>query len=128
MKTQNNRLLSIGLLAACLAIVSACGRQKAHSLKEAQIPAGFTFRTSHSVDVTLAAGKTVVPAGGAPIEITRPDGKLVFRGRLTSDRPLHIKVPLALKDKELTATLRNSSGVTTMKLPISGAAAAASFN
>jgi len=128
MTTFNKRLLPIGLLAACLAIASACGRQKAHSLKEAQIPAGFTFRTSHSVDVTVAAGKTAVPVGGAPIEITRPDGKLVFRGRITADRPLHLKVPLALKDKELTATLRLAGGVTTMKLPISGAAASASFN
>ncbi len=123
-----SRLYPLGLLAACLALTPACGRQKARSLKEAQIPAGFTFKTSHSVAVTVDASKAALPAGGSPLELARADGKVLFRGRITTERPLHLKLALATKETELTATLRSASGATTLKLPISGAVASASFH
>ena len=123
-----SRLFPLALLAACLALTSACGRQKAHSLKEAQIPAGFTFKTSQSVAVTVDASKVALPAGGSPLEVARADGKVLFRGRITAERPLHLKLALATKERELTATLRNASGTRTLTLPISGAVASASFH
>lgn len=127
MKILNLRLpaLCIGFLA-----LAACG--KAHPnppLKDVKVPPGFTFATSHSVEVNVSAQASALPADGKSLfEMSRADGKVLYKGRIDSAKPVHVKLSVPLKDGELIATLLGPDGkMTSVKMPIENHAATYAF-
>jgi hypothetical protein len=127
---MNSRIHGAGtaLLLGIAALAGGCSKGAPQSLKDVKVPAGFTWNTSQSVQVTLAAGATAMPSGGAlPVELQRTDGKVLFRGRVRADQALKLRLPMATKDKELVAIAHGPQGITRTTLQIKDAAASASF-
>ena len=77
------------------------------TLSQAKVPADFTFAATQSIDVTVQAGDQLLKPGQvAGVEVTRPDGKVLYRGPVFADRPARIALAIPLKDKALSMTLR----------------------
>jgi hypothetical protein len=124
-------LSTLRTLALALGVIALAGCNKApqQKLSEVKVPAGFTFATSHGVDINLSAAASALPASGkGGLELARADGKLLYRGQLNAARPVHLKLAVPLKDAELIATLEGPNGAkSTVHLPIAGAAAQHQF-
>ena len=119
-------------LAALFAIAALTGCKPApqQALKDVKVPAGFTFATSHGVEINLTAAASALPASGkGELDIARADGKMIFRGQIDATRPVHLKLSVPLKDGTLLATLEGPNGAkNTVSLPIANAAAQYQFH
>ena len=102
MTSSNMRMAvtTIGILA-----LLGCKPAPQQALKDVKVPAGFTFATSHGVDVSLTAAASALPASGkAALDIARADGKVLFRGQIDAINPVHLRLSVPLKDGALLAT------------------------
>jgi len=116
--------MSLGLVG-----LVGCKAAPQQPLASVKVPAGFTFATSHGVDINLSAASTALPSSGrGELDIARADGKMIFRGQLDATKPVHLKLSVPLKDGELIATLEGPNGVkNAVKVPIANEAAAYAF-
>ncbi len=118
-------------IAALFAMSSLLGCKPApqQALKDVKVPAGFTFATSHGVEINLTAAASALPASGkGELDIARADGKMIFRGQLGATKAVHLKLSVPLKDGAVLATLEGPNGArNTVSLPIANAAAQYEF-
>lgn len=122
---QHAFLATIALIAA-----TGCGpKQQAKSLKDVQVPPGFTFQTTRGVEVALTSSEAVLPGGKAGhLILTRPDGKILYDGFLTATGERKVRLSLPSKDQALVATLETSTGnKLRAELPVSGGTAVHRF-
>ncbi len=101
------RILGVALLALPLFACDPAGNgsdKKPESLRDIEIPADFTFQTSAPVALQVAAAPELVANGGGALEVARPDGKVLYRGPLTS-QPLNLELVLPSKDEQVHLTL-----------------------
>jgi hypothetical protein len=124
-----SNLSAMPLLIGLAALLGACGQaKKPASLKDTTVPAGFTWQSSQSVAVTLTAGAAAMPKGAVlPVQLQRPDGKLLFSGHVSADHPLRVRVSMPTMHKELIAITHGLNGETRSTLPIKDAAASIAF-
>jgi hypothetical protein len=123
------RQLTLLFALAGAAALAGCERTPHTSLKDAKIPAGFTFATSREVSVKLSGGAAALPASGVgSLEIARPDGKVLYRGRLDARTPVRVKLPVPNNHGQLVATLEGPGGArSAVKLDILDGAVAHAF-
>jgi hypothetical protein len=127
-RTIQHRLSTAGALALCVAACTSGSHSPPPDLRNAPIPAGFTFQTTRSLDVTIDASSAALPGSGeALLELARADGKRLFRGVLRAGRPVHVKLALATKDDRISAVLHGDAGDRTATLDASGPSATFSF-
>ena len=121
--------LQLAALLIGFASIAGCHRAPEQQLIDTKAPAGFTFASSHSVEVQLSASAAALPVTGtAVLHIARPDGKVVYQGTVSAARPVHVRLSMPLKDHELVATLIGPHGQSTVaRFPISGTAATYAF-
>lgn len=121
--------MRVALAAIGVVVLVGCKPAPQQSLKEVKVPAGFTFATSHGVDINLTAAASALPASGkGQLDIARADGKVLFRGQLDASKAVHLKLSVPLKDNTLLATLEGPNGArSTVPLPIANAAAQYQF-
>ena len=132
MRSISRPFSSLSLLSAALigaVALAGCGKAKQESLKSVKVPAGFTFATSHSVDINVTALASAPPPNGNSLfEMARADGKILYKGRIEATKPVHVKLAVPLKDAELIATLEGPNGArNSVKMPIENHAASYDF-
>lgn len=100
----NVKVLAIGLGVLMSAACQLPQKEKATDLKSVKVPAGFTFQTSHSVELKVAAAAKSLPASGtSALTIQRPDGKVVYQGHVTAGQESTLRLPVPTKDDKLIA-------------------------
>lgn len=97
--------LGFGLAASACYPRAELPQAPAPGLRDVEIPAGFDFAASRAVSLTVRAPAEVTGSQSAALEVTRPDGKILFRGPVHGDRLLSIDVHVPTKDEALTVKL-----------------------
>jgi hypothetical protein len=93
------------------------------SLATAQVPANADLSGVRGIDVRIAA-----TSDAGRIDLLRPDGKVVFVGRVQPGRTLVARVVIPTKDTTLTAVLHSpGSADKPLSLTIDGTAAQGTF-
>ena len=91
------------------------------------MPARADLSGVRGVTVKVAADPKGL-AGIANVDLVRPDGKVVFTGRLSAAWPLEARVVMPTKDGQLTAVLKAPGGAPqSLTLTINAGAASARF-
>ena len=123
-----NSIFRIALLAG-LVLTGACKPAPQQALNAVKVPAGFTFKMSRSVAVSLSSSAALLPAGAiGKLTLARPDGKLLFEGALSSAAQKSFRVGLPNHDQRLVATLTLKNGKTLhQELPVVGDTASYTF-
>ena len=66
--------MQIAAIALGAIALAGCKQAPQQSLKDVKVPAGFTFATSHGVDINLTAAASALPASGSgELDIARAD-------------------------------------------------------
>ncbi|MBS2024542.1 MAG: hypothetical protein JST92_19245 [Deltaproteobacteria bacterium] len=100
----NVKVLAIGLGVLMSAACQLPQKEKATDLKSVKVPAGFTFQTSHSVELKVASAST------SALTIQRPDGKVVYQGHVTAGQQSTLRLPVPTKDEKLIAIHTGADG------------------
>ncbi len=113
--TTNTRTLGLVLALASAIACEIPQKNKAGTGSTAQggtlantkVPPGFTWQNSRSVAVNLTGKAALIPQGEpAMLELARPDGVVLYQGRLTAKQPsVDLNVAVPNKDQKLIATL-----------------------
>ena len=90
---------------------------------------GFNFQTTRPVALTITAQASALGGtASAPLRIARPDGQIVYRGRIGAAKAVHMNLPVATKDAQFVATLTRADGSeSSLSMPITGGSAMAVF-
>lgn len=109
-ETSMNTFSRLAMFALVLG-AAACTRAPQQDLKSTKVPAGFTFQTSHSVELHVSGSAGLLtPGTNGLLTVTRMDGKLLYEGMLSSTLAPVINVAVPTKDRALVATLRLADG------------------
>jgi hypothetical protein len=118
--------LALVILVAGLA---ACSKQPPpRPLGSAPIPSDFTFATTRGVELRIGVAPSLVQESGmAGVEVSRPDGKILFRGPVRADSTTRLKLAVPTKDDELQVKLWAGLAEKSARVSIASGAAAYTF-
>lgn len=133
------RLCAITFLIAASGCLPAA---PAGPIGQAKVPPNADLSGVRAVSVSLTADKTALPfpvalpdlpnlpqlLGAGSVDLVRPDGKIVYSGKIVATQPLAVKVTIPTKDATLTAVLHPANGADkSAAMTISSGAASARF-
>lgn len=130
MKNNPLRISAICLGLTAMAACHAAPEQPKALLRDAKVPAGSTIATTRAVDVTLSADSSLFLHGKiGGIQVSRPNGTVVFLGALVPNRPVKFRVAMPFGVNEMLASMTGVDGkITSVHVPIgSGNTAVWSF-
>lgn len=103
------------------ATAAACSEPAAprpETLADVRVPADFTFATTRAVGLSVSASAARTGPGAAGLTVARLDGKVLYRGPITADRPVELSLMVPTKDSELELTLSTGDGAVKERRPI----------
>lgn len=108
------------LLGACASDVptTAPDAPSAETLRAADIPAGFDFKTTQSYRLRIEAGLATLPSGADALVVRRLDGTVVFRGALRADVPLELNLSLPAADREVDVVVGSGETLRSVRVGV----------
>ncbi len=87
-------------------------------MEDVSIPSDFTFQTNRAIKVAVSASPAAVQQGAA-LEITRADGRRLYRGPIKANRPVVLDAVVPSKDTNVSVRLLARDQVRTAQVDIS---------
>lgn len=115
---------------ALIALLGACADgtgSPAKSLGEVEVPQTFTFATSRPVELEVVASHDAIGRDVGALEVTRTDGRVLFKGPLRADQPVTLNVSVPQKDDSINLTLINNDARNSATVDVTGGRAAHAF-
>ena len=97
------------------------------TLREVDVPEDFTFATSRGVSLTVAANADNMGVDTGALEVQRADGRVLYRGPLSSSQPLNLKLALPTKDNTVKLKLSANGTEQIAEVALDGNAANHTF-
>jgi hypothetical protein len=110
--------------------LSACADGAASASKtlgDVEVPKTFTFSTTRPVEVEVSASKAVIGRDFGALEVSRADGRVLFKGPLPADTPVLLNVSVPQKDDNINVTLIQNDVRNTAIVSVSSGRAAHAF-
>lgn len=117
---------SIALSALFVACADGTG-SPAKSLGEVEVPKTFTFATSRPVEVEVVATHEAIGRDVGALEVTRADGRVLFKGPLQADQAVTLNVSVPQKDDNINLTLINNEVRNSATVDVTSGRAAHAF-
>jgi hypothetical protein len=127
MKNNPLRIAAICLGLAAIAACHAAPEPPKALFRNAKVPAGSTIATTRAVDVTISADSSLFPHGKiGGIQVSRPNGTVVFRGAMVPSRAVKFRVAMPFGMNEMLASMTGPDGkITSVHMPIGSSNTAA---
>jgi hypothetical protein len=96
-------------------------------LGEVEVPKTFTFATSRPVEIEVSASRDVIGRDIGALEVSRSDGRVLFKGPLPANSPLTLNVSVPQKDDSINLTLIHNDERKSASVDVTSGRAAHAF-